>query len=120
MGIEYFINSKTLDTYLSDILLTYDTDQNGFTQKELSNAIKGMTTIFANGIAKLGRYDKTVFKELDTNNDEIVSYHEFDEYTKKEFKIDFYSLLNLKIIDICKIFDIAIENKKRSKNKEIY
>ncbi len=107
MGISSFINNKTLNSYLSNTLAKYDTDGNGFTQKEFSNAIKGMTTVFAKNIIKLTQYDKKFFKELDTNKDKIVSYKELADYVDKEYKLDFYSWMNLKISDICKEIDNA-------------
>jgi predicted glycosyltransferase len=112
MSIRSFINNKTLNSYLSDTLAKYDTDSNGFTQKEFSSAVKGMTTIFAKSIIKLTRYDKKFFKELDTNKDEIVSYQELANYVNTEYKLDFYSWMNLKVSDICKEIDNANELKK--------
>ena len=102
MGIHSYINSKTLNTKLSDVLNKYDTDQNGFTQKEFSSAIKGMTTIFARNIIKLTGYDKKFFRKLDVNQDTIVSYQELAEYVKNEYNLDFYSWMDLQISAVCK------------------
>ena len=111
MGSEKYINSNTLNSFLRNVLLQYDSDNNGFTQKEFSNAISGMTTVFAKSVIKLTKYDKKFFKELDTNKDKIISYEELAGYVNKEYKQDFYSWMNMKISDICKEIDRADEQK---------
>ena len=110
MGLSSYINNKTLNSYFSDILKRYDTDENGFTKKEFSNAIKGMTTIFAKSIIKFTQYDKKIFKELDIDRNDIVSYEELAKYVSKEYKLDFYSFKSMKVEDICNAIDNSDAN----------
>lgn len=111
MGLNSYINTKTLKSYFSDVISKYDTDANGFTQKEFSNAISGMTTIFAKSIIKLTRADKKIFKDLDTNQDSIVSYKEISNYFDKKYELDFYTLINMKVSDVCTAIDEAQKSK---------
>ena len=111
MGLSSFINNKTLNSYFSEVIKKYDTDENGFTRKEFSNAVKGITTVFAKSIIKITRYDKKIFSELDTDKNDVVSYEELATYTTKEFNLDFYSFKNMKVQDICTLIDNCNSNK---------
>ena len=101
MKIQSFINKNTINRNFTAALKEYDSDQNGFTQSELSNAISGITSKFAKGIVKLTGYDKKIFKELDADGNKLVSYQEMAEYIKKEYNLDFYSFMNMTFKEIC-------------------
>lgn len=108
MGISSYINNKTLNSNFSDILYKYDSDKNGFSQKEFSNAVYGITKFFVTNIVKLTKYDKKIFKELDINEDKTVSYDEMAIYIQKEYNLDFYSFMDMKVSEVCK----AIEHQE--------
>ena len=111
MGISSYINKKTINSNFADVLKKYDTDDNGFTKKEFSSAIRGITTIFAKNIIRLTGYDKKIFKELDTDKNDIVSYEEMAIYIKKEYNLDFYSFKNMKFKEICNFIETCNSNK---------
>ena len=112
MGIDTYLNSKTLSSRFSDVLKKYDKDSNGFTPDEFSSTLKGMTTIFAKSLIKLTKYDNKFFKELDTDKDKIVTYKELADYVDKEYKLDFYSWMDMQVSDICKEIDESKEKEE--------
>ena len=71
-----------------------------------------MTTIFAKGVIKLTKADKKIFKDLDTDKDKNVSYKEIAEYIAKEYKLDFYTLMGMKMSDVCNAIDKADKEKE--------
>ena len=114
MKISSFINDETLNSKFGDVLNQYDKDKNGLTRKEFSNAIKGMTSIFAKHLIKLTGYESKFFKELDKNEDKIISVEELSEYVKGEYELDFSTFYDMKVSQICDEMDKA----KKNKNKE--
>ena len=112
MGLDTYLNNETLNSYFINVLIKYDPDKDGFTQKEFSHALSGMTTIFAKSIIKFTRADKKIFKDIDTNKDTTVSYEEIALYIKNEYKLDFYTIMDMKVRDIC----TAIDNADKEKN----
>ena len=64
MGLSVFINNKSLNLRFSDALAQYDTDNNGFTRQEFSDALDGVASVFARYIIKLTKCDKNLFDDF--------------------------------------------------------
>ena len=114
MNISDFINKSSQNVKFSELLEKYDTDKNGFTQKEFRTAILGITNGFARGLIKISRYDKKFFKDINTDKNEVVSYEELAEYIKKEYKLDFYSFKDMTLKEVCDALS-AQGNKQESR-----
>ena len=114
MKISSFFNDTSLNTNFTDLLTQYDSDQNGFTRKELQTAISGITNIFARNIVKLTNYDNKIFGKLDIDKNKIISYDELAKYAEKEYNLDFYSFINMTLKEVCDAIDEAEKNKKEN------
>lgn len=116
MGIGLFINSKTLDMKFSQVIHQYDTDDNGFTKDEFINAFNGITTRGARVLAKILNFENSVFDDLNSNKDKIVTYDEMAALIKREYKLNFYDFFNMDFKDVCNEIDKARKNNKKSSN----
>ena len=113
MGLSVFLNKQILNFRFSDALAKYDTDGNGFTKQEFSNALNDATSVFARYIIKMTGYDKTLFNELNADKNDIISYEEMSDYIKNEYQLDFSKISALTLKDICTEFDKLQKNKKK-------
>lgn len=112
MSILSYVNTDVVNTNFNDLLKKYDTDQNGFTQKEFKDAVRGITGKFTRSIIKITGYDNKIFRELNTNKDEVVSYDEFAAYIRDKYNLDFYAFKNMTLKEVCIEMDKASKSKK--------
>ena len=112
MGLSAYLNNKTLKSNFSNVLAKYDTDNNGFTKKEFSSALKGITNIFAYQIVKLTSYDNKLFNQINSDQNEVISYDELANYLKSKYKLDFDSISKMTFKEICEEINKIEENNK--------
>lgn len=111
MGLSAYINKDYMNVILSDALAKYDPDNNGYTRQEFSNALEDVTSVFARCIIKLSKYDKSLFNEINTDKNNVMSYEEISDYIKKEFSLNLSELYPLTLKEICYLFDKMDKNK---------
>lgn len=125
MDFSIFINKNFLNKNLNDVMKQYDSNQDEkFSKEEIMlfiNDAKSTLTSIGTIFYTKKQMLNSVFKYLDKDKNEQITTTEFDNYLKENFDLEFNSIKNKTIKDVCKeieIGDARVKQKQKQKKEQ--
>ena len=122
MDFSIFIKKSFLSKNLNNVIKQYDSNQDGeFSKEEIMlfiNEAKSTLTSLGTIFYTKKQMLNSVFKHVDKDKNEKITIAEFDNYIKENFDLDFDSIKNKTIKEVCREIEIGGARVKQKQKKE--